>query len=235
MAIIAASILSADLTRLGEELRAVEEAGADWIHVDVMDGHFVPNLGMDARMVEAVRRSTSLPIDVHLMIEEPDAFVERFAAAGATHISLHAEASVHLIRSLELIHRWGAKAGIALGPAASLSLIEYSLDHADFVDILSVNPGFGGQEHLPSALVKARALRAEIDRRGLATIVECDGGISPRTIAVFAAAGVDAFVVGSAIFASADYAAMIQALRREAGPSTSRRPASLGVDSSPSS
>jgi ribulose-phosphate 3-epimerase len=227
MAMIVASLLSADLTRLGEELAAVERAGADWVHVDVMDGHFVPNLAMDPRMVEAVRRSTSLPIDVHLMIEDPDRFVERFVAAGATHVSVHAEASIHLIRSLELIRACGASPGIALGPAAPLSLIEWSLDHADFVDLLAVNPGFGGQASLPSAFAKIRALRAEIDRRGLTTIVECDGGIGAGTIGDFAEAGVGAFVVGSALFAALDYRAMVGELRARAGEGSRGRPASL--------
>ena len=216
MAIIVASILSADFTRLGEELAAVERAGADWVHVDVMDGHFVPNLAMGPMTVEAVRRSTALPIDVHLMIEGPDLFVERFAKAGATHMSVHAEASIHLIRSLELIRACGCHPGIALGPAAPLSLVEWSLDHADYVDLLSVNPGFGGQDYNPSTLVKVRELRAEIRRRGLATIIECDGGIGVRTIPAFSAAGVEAFVVGSALFGAADYGGVIVELREAA-------------------
>jgi ribulose-phosphate 3-epimerase len=216
MAIIVASILSADFTRLGEELAAVERAGADWVHVDVMDGHFVPNLAMGPITVEAVRRSTSLPIDVHLMIEDPDLFVERFAKAGATHISVHAEATIHLIRSLELIRSCGCHPGIALGPAAPLSLVEWSLDHADYVDLLSVNPGFGGQDFQPSTLVKVHALGMELRRRGLATIIECDGGIGPMTIAAFSAAGVESFVIGSALFAAADSGAVIGELREKA-------------------
>lgn len=216
MAIIAASILSADLTRLGKELAAMEAAGTDWVHVDVMDGHFVPNLAMDARIVEAVRRTTSLPIDVHLMIENPDSFVERFAAAGATHISVHAEASIHLIRSLELIRRCGAKAGIALGPAASISQIEWSLDYADYVLSLAVNPGFGGQDFLPSVIPKIGALRSLIEGRGLPTLIESDGGIGAATIGAFATAGVDIFVVGSALFETADYGAAVEELRKTA-------------------
>jgi ribulose-phosphate 3-epimerase len=223
MAIIAASILSADLTRLGEELSAIEGAGADWVHVDVMDGHFVPNLAMDARIVEAVRRSTSLPIDVHLMIEKPDSFVERFAAAGATHISVHAEASIHLIRSLELIRSFGAKAGIALGPAAPLSHIEPSLGYADYVDILAVNPGFGGQDSLPSVISRIESLRDEIETRGLHTLIECDGGIHDGTMEIFAAAGVDIFVIGSALFGASDRSALIADLRNKAALGKARR------------
>jgi ribulose-phosphate 3-epimerase len=217
MALIAPSILSADFTRLGEELSAVERAGADWIHVDVMDGHFVPNITMGPMTVEAVRRVTALPVDAHLMIENPDLFMERFAAAGATHISVHAESVVHLNRSLQLVRSCGAHPGIALGPAAPLSLLEWSLDYADYVLLLAVNPGFGGQQFIPQVLDKIRALRAEIARRGLPTIIESDGGINERTIADFAAAGVDVFVMGSAIFASKDYAAAIAEMRQEIG------------------
>jgi len=212
---IVPSILSADFTRLGEEVRAVESAGADWIHVDVMDGHFVPNLTMGPMTVQAVRKMTALPIDAHLMIDNPDAFIEQFAAAGATHISVHAESVVHLNRSLQLVRSCGAHPGIALGPAASLSLLEWSLDYADYVLVLAVNPGFGGQQFQRAVLNKIRALRAELSRRGLSTIVESDGGINERTIAEFAAAGVDAFVVGSALFGATDYPAAFAHLRSE--------------------
>jgi ribulose-phosphate 3-epimerase len=209
------SILSADFTRLGDELRAVEAAGADWIHVDVMDGHFVPNLTMGPMTVEAVRRVTKLPVDVHLMISNPDQFIEKFAAAGATHISVHAESVVHLNRSLQLVRSCGAHPGIALGPAAPLSLLEWSLDYADFVLLLAVNPGFGGQEFQPAILGKVRALRADLSRRGLSTIVESDGGINEGTIAEFASAGVDAFVVGSGLFGTRDYRATVGRMRAE--------------------
>ena len=212
---IVPSILSADFTRLGEELKAVQGAGADWIHVDVMDGHFVPNITMGPMIVRAVRSVTSLPIDAHLMIENPDRFIEEFAAAGATHISVHAESVVHLNRSLQLVRSCGAHPGIALGPAAPLSLLEWSMDYADYVLLLGVNPGFGGQEFQPIVLDKIRAFRAELDRRGLSTIVESDGGINERTIAEFAAAGVDAFVVGSALFGAPDYPSAFARLQGE--------------------
>jgi ribulose-phosphate 3-epimerase len=215
MKMIIPSILSADVTRLGDELRAVEAAGADWIHVDVMDGHFVPNLTMGPMTVEAVRRVTALPIDAHLMIDNPDDFIEKFAAAGATHISVHAESVVHLNRSLQLVRSCGAHPGIALGPAAPLSLLDWSLEYADFVLLLAVNPGFGGQEFQPGVLNKIRALRAELARRGLSMIVESDGGINEQTIADFAAAGVDAFVIGSGLFGTTDYPATFARMRRE--------------------
>jgi ribulose-phosphate 3-epimerase len=215
MKMIVPSILSADFTRLGDELRAVESAGADWIHVDVMDGHFVPNLTMGPMTVQAVRTVTALPIDVHLMIDNPDGFIEEFAAAGATHISVHAESVRHLNRSLQLVRSCGAHPGIALGPAAPLSLLEWSLDYADYVLLLAVNPGFGGQEFQPAVLDKIRAFRRELARRGLSTIVESDGGINERTIAEFAAAGVDVFVVGSALFGTTDYPAAFARLRGE--------------------
>jgi len=215
MKMIIPSILSADVTRLGDELRAVEAAGADWIHVDVMDGHFVPNLTMGPMTVEAVRRVTALPIDAHLMIDNPDEFIEKFAAAGATHISVHAESVVHLNRSLQLVRSCGAHPGIALGPAAPLSLLDWSLEYADFVLLLAVNPGFGGQEFQPGVLNKIRALRAELARRGLSMIVESDGGINEQTIADFAAAGVDAFVIGSGLFGTTDYPATFARMRRE--------------------
>jgi ribulose-phosphate 3-epimerase len=209
------SILSADFTRLGEEVQAVVKAGADWIHVDVMDGHFVPNLTMGPLIVEAVRRATQVPIDAHLMIDNPDEFIPKFAEAGATHISVHAESVVHLNRSLQLVRSCGARAGIALGPAAPLSLLDWSYDYADYFLLLSVNPGFGGQEFQPAVLQKIRALSAELARRGLSLPIESDGGINLKTIADFAAAGVDLFVLGSGLFGAGDFADLITRLRAE--------------------
>jgi ribulose-phosphate 3-epimerase len=181
-----------------------------------MDGHFVPNLTMGPDTVAAVRRVTRMPIDAHLMIEDPDAFIERFAAAGATHISVHAEAARHLNRTLGLIRSCGAHPGVALGPASPLELIDWSLEYADYVLLLAVNPGFGGQDYIPNVLDKVRALRSRAAERGLSPLVESDGGINARTIAEFSRAGVDVLVMGSAIFESRDYGAAIADLRRAA-------------------
>jgi ribulose-phosphate 3-epimerase len=213
--LIAPSILSADFTRLGEEVAAVAAAGADWIHVDVMDGHFVPNLTMGPGTVEAVRRVTDLPIDAHLMIANPDAFIEKFAEAGATHISVHAESVVHLNRSLQLVRSCGAQAGIALGPAAPLSLLDWSLDFADYILLLAVNPGFGGQEFQPAVLDKVRLLRERLDPRERHIPIESDGGINLDTIADFAAAGVELFVVGSGLFGAGSYPQLVKGMRAE--------------------
>jgi len=212
---IVPSILSADFTRLGAEVLAAERAGADWIHVDVMDGHFVPNLTMGPMTVAAVRRVTDLPIDAHLMIDNPDQFIQEFAAAGATHISVHAETVTHLNRSLQLVRSSGAHPGIALGPSTPLSILEWSLDFADYVLLVAVNPGFGGQELQRAVLDKIRALRADLARHDRSIIIESDGGINERTIGDFAAAGVDAFVIGSALFGTGDYPATVARLRGE--------------------
>jgi ribulose-phosphate 3-epimerase len=205
MKIIAPSILSADFSRLGEEIKAVEKAGADWIHADVMDGRFVPNITIGPFIVEAVSSITQLPIDVHLMIEEPDRYIPDFIKAGANWISVHAEASVHLHRTIQSVKEAGVRAGVALNPATSLSSIEDLLEDLDYVVVMSVNPGFGGQSFIRSSLDKLRRLRAMIQDRGLATLIQIDGGVSRDTIEEISLAGVDSFVTGSALFGSSDY------------------------------
>jgi ribulose-phosphate 3-epimerase len=213
MKLIAPSILSADFRRLGEEIRTVEAAGADWIHIDVMDGHFVPNITMGPLVVEAVRRVTKLPLDVHLMIETPDRYIADFARAGADLIAVQVETCVHLHRSVQLIREAGVRPGVALNPATPLATIEWVLADVDFVLVMSVNPGFGGQQFIPSSLEKIAQLRMMIQTRGLSTLIQVDGGVNAGTIAAVAAAGADVFVAGSAIFGSPDYAATIASLR----------------------
>jgi ribulose-phosphate 3-epimerase len=213
MRLIAPSILSADFTRLREEIQAVEAAGADWIHADVMDGHFVPNITFGPMLVEAVRRATRLPIDVHLMIAEPDRYVADFAKAGATYISVHVETCAHLNRTIQLIRDAGARPGVVLNPATPVESVRWILEYVDFVLVMSVNPGFGGQAFIPNSLDKIKALRELISANGWKALVEIDGGVSPKTIAEIAAAGADVYVAGSAIFGSKDYAAAIRGLR----------------------
>ena len=215
MKMIAPSILSADFASLGQEIEAVEKAGADWIHVDVMDGHFVPNITMGPLVVEAVRRSTQLPVDVHLMITQPDAYITEFAAAGANLISVQVEVCPHLHRTIHLIRDNGAKAGAVLNPATPLSSIEYILDDLHFVLVMSVNPGFGGQAFIPGALDKIRRLKAIIQERGLNTLIEVDGGVNSTTIGDISRAGADIFVAGSAIFNADDYREAIDRLKSE--------------------
>lgn len=217
MKLIAPSILSADFSRLGEEIRTVEAAGADWIHIDVMDGHFVPNITMGPLVVEAVRRVTKLPLDVHLMIETPDRYIADFARAGADLITVQVETCVHLHRSVQLIREAGVRPGVVLNPATPLATIEWVLADVDFVLVMSVNPGFGGQQFIPSSLEKIAQLRMMIQTRGLSTLIQVDGGVNAGTIAAVAAAGADVFVAGSAIFGSPDYAATIDSLRRLIG------------------
>jgi ribulose-phosphate 3-epimerase len=211
---IAPSILSADFTRLGEEVKAVEAAGADWIHIDVMDGHFVPNITMGPLVVEAVRRVTQLPLDVHLMIEAPDRYIPDFIKAGADLVAVQVEACPHLHRSVQLIRENGARPGVVLNPATALSAVDWILDDVDFVMLMSVNPGFGGQQFIPATLDKIKQLRRLIDDRGLPALIEIDGGVNPKSIGAIAQAGADIFVAGSAIYGAADYAAAIAALRR---------------------
>ncbi len=213
---IAPSILSADFSRLGDEVRAVAAAGADYIHVDVMDGHFVPNITIGPLVVEAVRKVTDLPLDVHLMIENADRYIPDFAKAGADIIVVHAEASVHLHRTIQLIKSLGKRAGVSLNPATPLSSLEYVIDELDLVLLMTVNPGFGGQSFIEACLPKIHALRAMLDRRGCEAELEVDGGVKIENIDRIAHAGADVFVAGSAVFGSKDYGETIKELKRRA-------------------
>ncbi len=214
---IAPSILSADFARLGEEIQAVEAAGADWIHIDVMDGRFVPNITMGPVVVEAARRSTTLPLDVHLMIENPDAYIRDFITAGADFIAVQAETCPHLHRTVQSIREQGAGPIVVLNPATPLHPIEWVLGDVDAVMIMSVNPGFGGQAFISNSLEKIKKLKEMIRQRALPTLIEVDGGVNDKTIADISSAGCDIFVAGSAVFGSADYRAAIDRLRELAG------------------
>jgi ribulose-phosphate 3-epimerase len=211
---IAPSILSADFSRLGDEIRAVSAAGADYIHIDVMDGHFVPNITIGPLVVEAVRKITNLPLDVHLMITEPDRYIPDFAAAGADIIVVHAEACWHLHRTVQLIKSLGKKAGVSLNPATPLQSLDHIVEELDLVLLMTVNPGFGGQSFIEGSIPKIHALRAMLDRRGLEAELEVDGGVKLENIARIAHAGADVFVAGSAVFGSADYQSTIAELKR---------------------
>jgi len=214
MGIIAPSILSADFTRLGKELTLVEKAGADWIHIDVMDGQFVPNITYGPIIVEACKRACNLVLDVHLMIETPDLIIPEFAKAGADYISVHQEACPHLHRSLQLIKSFGVKAGVALNPATPLSSIEWIIDQLDFVLIMSVNPGFGGQKFISSSLLKIKALSRMLKENNSKAIIQVDGGINNNTIKEVSLAGATSFVAGSAIFNTENYQSTISSLRQ---------------------
>jgi len=210
---IAASILSSDFSRLGEEVHAVTEAGADWIHIDVMDGHFVPNLTIGPPVVKALRSVTDLPFDVHLMIDNPDAYIDDFAAAGADWLTVHAEVSPHLHRTLQAIKEKGMHPGVSLNPSTPLNVLEHVMDNLDLVMIMSVNPGFGNQSFIPSSLEKIRRLRKMITDQGRDIHVEVDGGIKISNITTVAEAGANVFVSGSGIFGQLDYQATIELMK----------------------
>ncbi|HYS44334.1 MAG TPA: ribulose-phosphate 3-epimerase [Geobacteraceae bacterium] len=213
---IAPSILSADFARLGDEVRAVAAGGADYIHIDVMDGHFVPNITIGPLVVAAVKKVTQLPLDVHLMIANPDLYIADFARAGADIIVVHAEATHHLHRTVQLIKSLGKRAGVSLNPATPLNCLDYVLEDLDLVLLMTVNPGFGGQSFIEACLPKIHALRGMLDKRGLDTELEVDGGVKTDNIDRISHAGANVFVAGSAVFGSSDYATTIAELKRRA-------------------
>jgi len=216
--VIAPSILSANFAKLGEEVDSVLAAGADWIHFDVMDNHYVPNLTIGPMVCAALRKhGVSAPIDVHLMVKPVDRIVPEFADAGATLVSFHPEASEHVHRTIQLVRSAGCQVGLVLNPATPISVLDHVLEELDLVLVMSVNPGFGGQSFIESSLAKLREVRCRIDASGRAIRLEIDGGVKPDNIAAIAAAGADTFVAGSAIFANPDYAATISALKKGSG------------------
>jgi len=214
--VIAPSILACDFGRIFDEVQAVTDAGADWIHIDVMDGHFVPNITIGPRVVEAVRDATQLPLDVHLMIEKPERYIDSFVKAGATTVGVHAEACPHLHRTVAQIREVGARASVTVNPGTPANAVEAVLGDVDQVLVMTVNPGFGGQRFIPGTLAKIETLRGWIRDRGLAVALEVDGGIAEDTIASAARAGADAFVAGTAIFGAPNYREAIAALRQAA-------------------
>ncbi len=211
---IAASILAADFGHLADEVRAVQDAGADWIHVDVMDGHFVPNLTLGPQVVEVIRKATSLPVDVHLMIESPERYVADFARAGADYISVHQEACPHLHAVVQDIRRQNVKPSVAINPATSLVAVEPILPDVDMLLLMSVNPGFGGQEFIEATLARLTAARSLRRERGLRFLVEVDGGVKTHNCGAVSAAGAEVFVIGTGIFETPDYRATIGEIRR---------------------
>jgi ribulose-phosphate 3-epimerase len=215
--IVSPSILSADFTRLGEEVLAVQDAGADWIHIDVMDGHFVPNITIGPMIVAAVKRVARVPLDVHLMISNPEHYLESFRDAGADIVSVHPEATHHLHRTLTRIRELGMKAGAALNPSTGLEAVQYVLPDLDLVMLMTVNPGFGGQSFIPTMLPKVARLREIIDSNGYHILIEIDGGVSPSTAGDLARHGADAFVAGSAVFGHPPYEDVIRKLKAANG------------------
>jgi len=213
MKIIAPSILSADFSRLGDEIRALEQAGADWVHIDVMDGHFVPNITIGPPIVAALRKVTKLPFDVHLMIEKPERYIQAFVDAGSDVITVHAEAASHLHRTIGFISEAGVKAGVTINPATPLMVVEPILPDCDLLLIMSVNPGFGGQKFIKNALAKIGEARALIDRAAPGVLLEVDGGVTQENIRSITDAGADVIVAGAAVFAGGDYYKTIQAMK----------------------
>ena len=213
---IAPSILSADFSRLDHEIEEIEKGGADWVHMDVMDGHFVPNITFGPMVVASVRKITKLPLDVHLMIENPDKYIEPFSKAGADIITIHIEASIHLNRTIQFIKDQGCKVGVSLNPATPLSTLDYVLPDVDMVLLMTVNPGFGGQKFIPSMLPKINRLHEIIIKKGVKVEIEVDGGINLNTIREASAAGANIFVAGNAVFSTEDYGKTIRELKRRA-------------------
>ncbi|MDD2704538.1 MAG: ribulose-phosphate 3-epimerase [Acidocella sp.] len=226
--LIAPSLLAADFARLGEETRAVEQAGADWLHLDVMDGHFVPNITFGPLVVKALRKHTSMPMDVHLMIAPADPYITAFAEAGADHISVHPESGPHLHRTLQLIRSLGKKAGVVLNPATPVEAVVNVLDLTDIIMVMTVNPGFGGQAFIASQLAKIATLRRMIDETGRDIVLQIDGGITPKTAHEVLRAGANCLIAGTAVYGAPDYAAAITALRA-AAPATSALNAAAGT------